>query len=252
MKNENKRKKNRKKLVFFLLMVAIILLTVIAVKTDIFYIKEIIVKENIKLSKNYIVDASDITREDNIFLIELKELEKKLEDEIYIESVDIVRKFPDKLIINVKERKGKISYDYNKKKYLLDFDGVVLENIQKDEELFVIKSELETNIILGKTIRFNNKDINVNKILYLSQYIYENNRDLDCNILIKNDNIYCIIKKDTYIKLDLDGNLRYQYEFGRDIIEMRTNESLDINGVIDFTKGDNPIYIDFKDLEEEI
>jgi len=252
MKNENKRKKNRKKLVFFLLMVAIILLTVIAVKTDIFYIKEIIVKENIKLSKNYIVDASDITREDNIFLIELKGLEKKLEDEIYIESVDIVRKFPDKLIINVKERKGKISYDYNKKKYLLDFDGVVLENIQKDEELFVIKSELETNIILGKTIRFNNKDINVNKILYLSQYIYENNRDLDCNILIKNDNIYCIIKKDTYIKLDLDGNLRYQYEFGRDIIEMRTNESLDINGVIDFTKGDNPIYIDFKDLEEEI
>src|SRR6056297_3086415 len=132
MKNENKRKKNRKKLVFFLLMVAIILLTVIAVKTDIFYIKEIIVKENIKLSKNYIVDASDITREDNIFHIE----------------------------INVKERKGKISYDYNKKKYLLDFDGVVLENIQKDEELFVIKSELETNIILGKTIRFNNKDIN--------------------------------------------------------------------------------------------
>ncbi len=252
MKNKNNRQKNRKKIVPFIFFLTIILLGAVIIKTDIFYIKEIIVQENSKLSKDYIVDATDITRDDNIFLVELKELKKKLEGEIYIESVDIGRKLPDKLVINVKERKGKISYNYNLKKYLLDFHGVVLEKIEKDEDLFIIESELETNIILGEIIYFKDKDIEFSKILYLSEYIYENNRNLDCNILIKNDNIYCIIEKDTYVKFNQAENLRYQYEFGIDIIEKRTNEGLDINGVIDFTKGDNPIYIDFKDLEEEI
>ncbi|MDW7669812.1 MAG: hypothetical protein SCJ93_13395, partial [Bacillota bacterium] len=152
----------------------------------------------------------------------------------------------------VEERKGRILYNYKYKNYLIDFEGVLLEEIKRNNDLFIVESKIESNIKIGETLTFKNSNIKFDKILNISQYIYENNRNLNCNILLKDDNIYCIIEKNTYIKLDSTENMNYQYEFGIDIIESRINEGQSIKGVIDFTKGDNPIYVDFIDLEEEI
>ncbi len=252
MSKKKTRLKSKRKIIFFILLLLLTAFGFFAIKSDVFYIKDIVVVDNFKLDKDYIREKTKITSRDNIFLIDLKQIKTILEKETYIKTANIKRKFPDKIIITIEERKGRISYNYKYKKYLLDFDGILLEEIKKSEDLFIVESKIETNTNVGKKITFKNSNIKFDKILIISQYIYDNNTNLNCNILLKDDNIYCIIEKNTYIKFDLTENLNYQYEFGIDIIETRINESQSINGVIDFTKGNNPIYVDFTDLEEEI
>ena len=252
MTEKKTKSKFKRKLVFFLMLILIMVFGFIAIKSDVFYIKEIVVVDNFKLTKSYVKEKTNINDRDNIFLIDLDQIKTMLENETYIKNANIRRRFPDKLVINIEERKGRISYNYKYKKYLLDFEGFLLEEIKKSDDLFIIESKIETDTKIGKKITFKNSIIKFDKILNISRYIYENNKNLNCNILLKDDNIYCVIEKNTYIKFDLTENLNYQYEFGIDIMETRINEGQSIKGVIDFTKGDNPIYVDFKDLEEEI
>jgi hypothetical protein len=134
----------------------------------------------------------------------------------------------------------------------LDFDGVVLKEIENEENLFKVSSEIKSRVKIGSKINFQESNLKFDEILNISRYIYENNKNLNCNILLKNDNIYCIIDKNTYMKFDIENKIEYQYEFGLDIIETRLDNNQSITGMIDFTKGENPIYIDLKDLEEEI
>ena len=252
MKNKKNKKTNKAVIIFILLILIIIGSGFIIIKTDIFYIKEIIVENNYELDDGYIIKKSSITENDNIFLINLENIKRNLESEIYIKEVEIKRKLPDILKINVIERTGRINYSFNDTHYLLDFDGIVLKEINKDEELFLIKSDIEINRKLGEKIHLDKSNIKFEKILNLSKYIYENNETLNCHILMKKNNFYCIIENNTYIKLDIEESLEYQYEFGLDIIERRKNKGETVEGVIDFTKGENPIYVDFKDLEENI
>jgi len=250
--NNKKSKPKKKKFIIIFIMILIAISGFIIINSDIFYIKNIIVEDNLKLGKDYIKEKTEVDSSDNIFLIDLKQIKEILEKEIYIKTVNIKRKFPDELIIMVEERKGRISYDYRYKKYLLDVEGILLEEIKKPGDFFNIESRIKTNIKFGDKLTLENSKIKFEKVLSISQYIYNNNKNLNCNILLKDDNMYCIIEKNTFMKLDLTKNLNYQYEFGIDIIETRIMEGENINGVIDFTKGNNPIYTDFTDLEEEI
>jgi cell division septal protein FtsQ len=221
-------------------------------KTDIFYVNEINVENNYELEDKYIIERSEITENDNIFLLNIKNIERNLKKEVYIKDVNIKRIFPDKIVIDVLERTGRIKYSDNKKNLLLDFDGIVLKKIEEERDLILINSEIDVEKNPGEKVEFDKLNIKFNKILNLTKYIYENNETLNYSILMKKNNIYCIIDNDTYIKLDLEESLEYQYEFGLDIIEKRENNGESVNGVIDFTKGDNPIYVNFKDLEDNI
>jgi len=250
---KSKKKKPKKRRLFFLVFILLILLAFyIVFETDFFYIKEVLVDNNKVLTDDYIKEKTDINKTHNIFLVEIESIENNLEKETYIKNADVKRKLPDKIIINIEERKGIISYDYNNKRYLLDFDGVVLKEIENEENLFKVSSEIKSRVKIGSKINFQESNLKFDEILNISRYIYENNKNLNCNILLKNDNIYCIIDKNTYMKFDIENKIEYQYEFGLDIIETRLDNNQSITGMIDFTKGENPIYIDLKDLEEEI
>jgi cell division protein FtsQ len=250
---KSKKKKPKKRRLFFLVFILLILLTFyIVFETNFFYIKEVLVDNNKVLTDDYIKEKININKNYNIFLVDIKSIKNNLEKETYIKNAEVKRKLPDKIIINIEERKGIISYDYNNKIYLLDFDGVVLKEIENEENLFKVSSEIKSRVNVGDKINFQESNLKFDEILNISRYIYENNKNLDCNILLKNDNIYCIIDKNTYMKFDIEGKIEYQYEFGLDIIETRLENNQSITGMIDFTKGENPIYIDLKDLEEEI
>jgi cell division protein FtsQ len=250
---KSKKKKPKKRRLFFLVFILLILLAFyIVFETDFFYIKEVLVDNNKVLTDDYIKEKTDINKTHNIFLVEIENIKNNLEKETYIKNAEVKRKLPDKIIINIEERKGIISYDYNNKRYLLDFDGVVLKEIENEENLFKVSSEIKSRVKIGSKINFQESNLKFDEILNISRYIYENNKNLNCNILLKNDNIYCIIDKNTYMKFDIENKIEYQYEFGLDIIETRLDNNQSITGMIDFTKGENPIYIDLKDLEEEI
>lgn len=249
----NKKKKPKKSRLFFLVFILLILsIFYIVFETSFFHVKEILVDNNKILTDNYIKEKTKINNNYNIFLIDIENIKNNLEKEIYVKKAEIKRKLPDKIIINIEERKGIISYEYNNKKYLLDFEGVILKEIKTEEDLFVLTSEMKSKVRIGSKVIFQESNLKFDEILNISRYIYENNKNLNCNILLKNDNIYCIIDKNTYMKFDIEGEIEYQYEFGLDIIEIRLDNNQSIIGMIDFTKGENPIYIDLKDLEEEI
>ena len=55
----------------------------------------------------------------------------------------------------------------------------------------------------------------------------------------------------TFIKIKLDEDIKYQIVFAMKIINERLNNNLDVtNGLIDFTKGDSPVYTEDFKMEE--
>ncbi|MBG0765723.1 MAG: FtsQ-type POTRA domain-containing protein [Tissierellales bacterium] len=156
---KSKKKKPKKRRLFFLVFILLILLAFyIVFETDFFYIKEVLVDNNKVLTDDYIKEKTDINKTHNIFLVEIENIKNNLEKETYIKNAEVKRKLPDKIIINIEERKGIISYDYNSKRYLLDFDGVVLKEIENEENLFKVSSEIK-GIIIDFGLRYLEKRI---------------------------------------------------------------------------------------------
>ncbi len=93
-----------------------------------------IVEENI-FSKGVIPN-------NNYFFIKTKRLDKVLNESFNFDSIEIVKKFPDTLVINFKEKICSIIYDNEDRYVLLDTNGKVLKDlavVEPSEFLYKLK-----------------------------------------------------------------------------------------------------------------
>ncbi len=135
--------------------------------THIFGINNIVIEGNKILTTNEILQAGELINIKNIFEVNLKELEKKLELHPRIKYVSVKRKLPNILLISIKERnpialvnvKEEILY----KLYEVDKEGYVIGGGDRisNFDLPVITGITSEKIILGEKIN----DKNLIKIL---------------------------------------------------------------------------------------
>jgi cell division septal protein FtsQ len=114
---------------------------------------ERIKKENItKIIEDYRGERKFfVFSRNNFWLLNSKELKKKILEKYWCEQLDIMKKFPNRLEINLKEKNSAINWLANNQCYHLDLTGLAIEYCEDNKGLLTIRDLLNTPIEIGKT-----------------------------------------------------------------------------------------------------
>lgn len=240
---KNKCKLNKRgKFAIYAFILLVILFIYICISSSIFELKQIDVDGNSKITKSDIIKIGDIETGKNIFKYNLNDVEKKLLVNPYIKYVKVSRKFPDKLVITIKENseyaiiKEGASYIY------IGENGLVLSE-QKD-----IKNK---NIPLVSGIEIKNKKLNTkikinsdksNYIILAIDTLKNNNmsRKIE-SIKINKNKMYMKTDDNTNIVLKIDEDIEYNINRLKAIlVDLKSNNKK--GGNIDLTSKEQAIY----------
>lgn len=187
----------------FFLIVALIALAIMCF-TVFFKVEKLEVTGNKIYTAEEVRNASGITTKDNLFTISEKRLEAQMRKKLpYIDGIEIKRKLPDKLIINVVDAKEYLYFEADKSYFILSDNGYLLKE-SSDEPNNLIKI-ISSGIkgALGEKAVF--ADSNEEKALYSLIDSLKNN-----NIKINEINV----KNKLQIKLKVEDN--FTVNFGND------------------------------------
>ena len=131
---KRKRKKNLKVIKILMLLAIIIGGIIYAMLSPIFNIKNIIVTGNKKISSETIISLSGLNIDQNIFNFWSNDIEEAVKQNAYMDTVEVKRKLPDIVEINVKERTatymitlGNAYVHINNQGYILEITAKKLE-----------------------------------------------------------------------------------------------------------------------------
>lgn len=168
-----------------------------------------------------------IWKQDNLFLFDKNKLISsinKLSNDFFY-NIDIEKKFPNKLIINIKERSPKVVFFTDEYKYYFDENGKIILKTNN----ILIENILKKGIDNTNSITENKKDntINIDKIeeYDIMQQLIKNQEELDSNNLNK-------------------ANLNLEKETEKNNIENKKID-LEINNIFDFSSKED-IFKDYK------
>jgi len=144
---------------FFVAYLSIIILAVIVVgggmwfqsycvNNEAFCIKTVSITKTQYLKRKDILKASDIHVGENIFLLNLRAISKKLQRIPRIKRAEVKRVLPNTIAIDIVERKeiAQVRLPFRKRYYLIDAEGCVLPPVLKvpRPELVVIEAQFSS------------------------------------------------------------------------------------------------------------
>lgn len=105
-----------------------------------FELKNMVMTSDGRLSSAKLIEYANIEANGNLFAIDFDALRKNLESVPLIESVQIQRKLPDTLVVNVKERVAvaQIDWKWRSVPFLLDRHGIVMPATRSGQALPLI------------------------------------------------------------------------------------------------------------------
>ena len=162
-KQEKKRKKRIKKIKLFLkifLLIGIIVGScVFAFTSPIFNIKNINVVNNVTIPSDTIISLSGLKTDENIFKFYKGNVIQKIKENPYVENIEIHRKLPATVEIDVTERVATYNIDYMGKYAYINTQGYILEISEDSKNMPIIQgiTTKEEDIVAGK--RLNNEDL---------------------------------------------------------------------------------------------
>lgn len=152
-----RRKKMKVKKYIAIFVILISVSVTLCLKLSYFDIKEIEVVNNRNIKAEDIKKLSQINLNDNIFYLNLKKSKDNILSNSYITNVNITRKLPSKINIEIEERKA-VFYVLQDDKYLvIDKNGIVLEEKDNINGMKLLKLQ-----------GFNNKNYELGKVLNAS------------------------------------------------------------------------------------
>ena len=195
-KNKNvkhKKAKNGVKIIFTIILWIII--SILLLCSSIFDIRNIEVTGNLKNSSEKIVSFSGLKLHTNIFKFNKILVKEKIKENPYIENVEITRKLPSTVQINIKEREAKYMLQFADSYVYINNQGYMLE---------ISNEKLNVPILIGFTTdlsnikagnRINVTDLNkMNMVIKIYETAKSNELgELITKIDISNEKNYAII-----------------------------------------------------------
>ena len=197
------RKKNRKILKISLLLFIIFGVLIFIFVSPVFNIRKIEVTGNEIISSDTIESLSGIKMNENIFRISKKNIKNRLKENPYINEVEISRKLPGTLELNIDERKVAYQVKVINSYVYLDYQGYILEVSSKEKKVPLIEGFSTNQDTILKANRLSGADIEYLKVLLK---IMENAQKNDISKFISK----IIIKDNEYI-LDLKEEKKTVY-----------------------------------------
>lgn len=245
-KDLNKKKDNSKctlPIIIICVLIGIVVASVFfMLNSNLFIIKDIKVINNKHLKKEAVIKKARIKKDMNIFKRRTKDIEKGLEKESFIKSVDIKRNLPNTLEINLTERK-KIFFLKSTSFYLsIDKEGIILEHLKSvDEKLPIVRGFGTDSIKLGENIFDKEENSKLNtfmnearKLKIISKMI-EMDKDFANEIRIK-------FKNEIVVAFGTLDNVEYKLGLLKEILEDIEQKGIK-NGEVIMNRGDHPILI---------
>lgn len=155
------KKKKRIKLMlkFTALLIIIIAGIIFALVSPIFNIKEIDVSNNEQINTETIVSLSQLNLGQNIFKFNKSKVNKNIKTNAYIENVEIKRKLPNKVQIQIEERKKEYNVEFLNGYAYINNQGYILQISEEKQALPTIQgiSTPDEQIVEGN--RLNSEDL---------------------------------------------------------------------------------------------
>ena len=177
------KKKKRIKLMlkFTALLIIIIAVIIFALVSPIFNIKEIDVSNNEQIKTETIVSLSQLNLGQNIFKFNKNKVNKNIKTNAYIESVEIKRKLPNKVQIQIEERKQEYNVEFLNGYAYINNQGYILQISEEKQALPTIQgiSTPDEQIVEGN--RLNSEDLEKLEVIIQIMNICKN-YELDSKI----------------------------------------------------------------------
>lgn len=177
------KKKKRIKLMlkFTALLIIIIAGIIFALVSPIFNIKEIDVSNNEQIKTETIVSLSQLNLGQNIFKFNKNKVNKNIKTNAYIESVEIKRKLPNKVQIQIEERKQEYNVEFLNGYAYINNQGYILQISEEKQDLPTIQgiSTPDEQIVEGN--RLNSEDLEKLEVIIQIMNICKN-YELDSKI----------------------------------------------------------------------
>jgi cell division protein FtsQ len=137
--------------------------------SPVFNIKNIEVNGNSKINVEEIKSLSKLTLEENIFKFSAKQVKAGVKENAYIDTVEVKRKIPNTVQLNVTERKAKYQLEFGNAFAYLDGNGNILEISSENNQMPIIRGyeTLQENIKSGNKI----VDNDCNKLLTVQEFL---------------------------------------------------------------------------------
>ena len=232
-----KQKRIKKIIKFTTLLLIIIGGTVFALVSPIFNIENIEVTKNNQLTSDTVISLSEINLGQNIFKFNKKKVKEKIKTNAYIENVNIKRKLPNKIAIEIEERSKDYNVEFLNGYAYINKQGYILEVSEQKLELPTIQgiSTQTEQIVAGN--RLDEEDLKkLEVVIQIINSCKDYNLDTKItNIDISNKNDYTIYMEEEKktIYLGDDSNLSTKMLYVQAIIE----ENKGIEGSI-YVDGD--------------
>lgn len=236
-----RRIKKRRKTIFLLIMVLLCAVAFIIIfKTDLLTVKRIEVSGNHIISKEEIIDYSGITIGNNLLKERVNQIQMSLSKNPYIKSATIRRKIPDKILIQVEERKEEGAIFFMDNFLIIDEEGMVLKSTPERRNLNLIKGLEFSDFMEGEVL--NVKDVDqLKKALEIMRIIEEKEMIIaEIDVTDKN-NIMIRLSQNLVCKIGSGKDLNYRIELLRMILMDLIAKDI-TRGVIDISHGGYPSY----------
>ena len=249
-REERKRKKRIKRIKLFVklfLFVGIIAGGItFALTSPIFNIKDINVINNITIPSDTIVSLSGLKPEENIFKFYKGDVINKIKENPYVESVEIHRKLPSTIEIDVTERVATYNVDYMGKYAYINTQGYILEISDDSRGMPIIQGATtsEDEIVPGN--RLNENDLRrLEVVIRIMNAAKDSGLDGQVtSIDISDENEYSIYlkKKKKTVHLGDTSNLSNKMLYIQAIIEQEKGKEGEIFVNGDINNNFNPYF----------
>lgn len=240
-----RKKKNiiRMKRTILVLIVLFTILITLGLTLPDFNLKEVKVSGLEMIPEDSIISTVALETGTNIFKINTKKIENVLKKNTYIDSVQVKRKMPNKISIEVKERKVAFYIQGAEGNYVIDKNGRVLGKKETIEDPNVLRIDgiVEENIVIGELLqgeelrRFEGVQ-NIYEFLvekgFFEQYSIS-------RLEIKDFVDFKLYVNQAYLKLGTSENMSEKLAKGFSILS--APEFVDFKGYVDVSFDGNPV-----------
>lgn len=158
MAKKRKRKLKKKRVAVLITMLLIAALCIIAMTAPLFNINYINIAQCEHLTDEEILIAASIPKGENIFRTNLKKAKNKIAQNPYVDKVEVIRKFPDKVIIKIVESVISAYVPSGEKFVGIDKGGKVVEITNEPEDKIRLEGFKVTDAEPGKKIKFDKEN----------------------------------------------------------------------------------------------
>lgn len=191
-----------------------------------FKVKSIECNVDTLYSSEELVEASDLKIGKNLFLINTNVSEKSISEKFpYLEDVKIIKKFPDKLIINAKTAKNYLNLKVDDYNVILssNFKVLSVKNTDEDTENLIKVSGIRLKSYdVGKKAVFEDSD-NEKNFLELLGLINDNDILLNIKEIDFSDSIGIKMNYDNriYVNFGIYENMNYKLKISKEILTQK-------------------------------